>query len=234
MPADRGPGTLWNVSDSAVREVREGIGGVGRMVAAALTPFLRRRRARWGLDVHAPGRRYPGDELVPSPRWGWTHGVEVGAPVADVWPWVAQMGADRGGFYSYQWLENLVGCRLRNAESIHPEWALREGDGLLLHPRVPALRVVAAVTGRHLVAHGAPDPDARADGRPWVEVSWAFLVEPLGPRRSRVVSRYRCATSADLLTRIRFGAVLAEPVGFAMDRRMLLGIRERAERGAAG
>jgi hypothetical protein len=218
---------------SAFRDVWEGIGGAGRMVVAALTPFLRGRRERWGVDAHAVDRRYPGDELVPAPRWAWTHGLEVGAPAAEIWPWVAQMGADRGGFYSYQWLENLVGCRLRNAEAIHPEWALREGDGLVLHPRVPPLRIASVVSGRHLVAHGAPDREARAAGRPWVEVSWAFLVEPLGPRRSRVVSRYRCASSADLLTRIRFGATLVEPVGFAMDRRMLLGIRERAERGAA-
>jgi hypothetical protein len=63
-----------------------------------------------------------------------------------------------------------------------------------------------------------------------MEATWLFMVVPLGPRRCRVVSRYRCALSDDLVTRLSFGPALVEPIGFAMDRRMLLGIRRRAER----
>ena len=215
------------------REVLAGIGGVAVMASALLTPFLRGRRGRWGLDAAAAARRLPGDELVPAPRWSWSHAIEVDAPAEDVWPWVAQVGADRGGFYSYQWLENLVGCRLRNADEIHPEWQVREGDGLVLHPKQAPLPVVSVEPGRHLVAQGPPDEAARSAGRPWLAVSWLFLVEPLGARRSRVVSRYRCSSSDDLRTRALFGPALIEPIGFAMDRRMLRGIRERAERAAA-
>jgi hypothetical protein len=171
---------------------------------------------------------------VPAPRWSWTHGIEVDAPPERVWPWVAQVGADRGGFYSYEWLENLIGCRLRNADAIHPEWEVREGDGLLLHPKQPALAVVEVAPGRHFVAHAARDQRACAAGEPWVAASWLFLVEPLGQGRSRVISRYRCATSDHPATRAAFGAALIEPIGFAMDRRMLLGIRERAEGEATG
>jgi hypothetical protein len=214
------------------------------MTAALLTPFSRGRRARWGVGGKAAARRYPGDELVPQPRWTWTHAVQVQAPAADVWPWVAQIGADRGGFYSYQWLENLIGCQVRNAAEVHPEWAAREGGELRLHPKAPPLRIVSVQPGRALVAYMPPVPtlsDARPGESPqpsgpargrdrWMTASWLFLVEPDGPARCRVISRYRCGTSADLLSRLQFGPAIVEPVSFAMDRRMLIGVKQRAER----
>jgi len=79
-------------------------------------------------------------------------------------------------------------------------------------------------------ADGTAAGDARTGRKPWASVVGAFLVEPLGPSRCRVVSRYRCASSSDLQMRVSLGPTLIEPVGFAMDRRMLLGIKERAER----
>jgi hypothetical protein len=199
------------------------------MALSYLTPFARRRRSTWGVDPRTAARELPGDDIVPEPRWGWTHGVVVDASAADVWPWVAQIGADRGGFYSYEWLENLAGCRLHNASAIHPEWQVREGDGLSLHPKMPPLRVVQVVPGRCFVAHGQADAVARAEGRPWVEVTWLFLVEPLGAGRSRFISRYRATSSRDLATRLQFGPGVVEPIGHHMDRRMLLGVKERAE-----
>jgi hypothetical protein len=215
-------------ADSA-RDVVAGAGGAAIMVAALLTPFLRVARNHWGVDEATAERAYPGDDLVVSPRWSWTHGIEVDAPAAAVWPWVAQIGADRGGFYSYQWLENLAGCRLRNAEAIHPEWAIRESGELLLHPDMPALHVASITPGKWFVAHAPADENARATGKPWAAVSWLFVVEPLDSERCRVISRYRCACSDDLRTRLQLGATLVEPIGFAMDRRMLKGIKERAE-----
>jgi len=226
------------------RDVAEGAVGVAVMTAALLTPFSRGRRARWGAGGQAAAHRYPGDELVRRPRWGWTHGIQIEAPAADVWPWVAQIGADRGGFYSYQWLENIIGCQVRNAAEIHPEWAAREGGELRLHPKAPPLRIVSVQPGHALVAHMAPvpalsgtrQPEAPPSGGPtrardrWMTASWLFLVEPAGPARCRVISRYRCDTSADLSSRLQFGPAIVEPVSFAMDRRMLIGIKQRAER----
>jgi hypothetical protein len=214
---------------SGRRGVLEGLGGIGVMARALVTPRRRARRARWGLDAATAARRLAGDDLVPAPRSHWTHGVQIDAPAEEVWPWVAQVGADRGGFYSYEWLENLVGCRLRNADAVHPEWEVRQGDALFLHPRQPPpLPVVEVARGRHFVAYAEADRDARAAGKLWIEASWLFLVEPLGAGRSRLISRYRCAFSDHLGARVAFG-VLLESIGFAMDRRMLLGIKERAE-----
>ena len=211
------------------RDVIQGLIGASRMAAGLLTPFLRSRRARWGVDPECPARALPGDELVVNPRSSWSHGIEIEAPAWMVWQWVAQIGADRGGFYSYQWLENVAGCSLRNAETVHQEWELREGEALVIHPNVPPLRVVAVDRGRYFVAHAPADARALADGKPWVAASWLFLVEPLGPTRSRFISRYRASCSSDLATRLSFGPAVVEPIGFEMDRRMLLGVKQRAE-----
>lgn len=210
-------------------DVAEGFAGAAIMTLALMTPFLRRPREHWGLRARDARRMYPGDDLVPAPRWLWTHAVGIDAPASAVWPWVAQVGADRGGFYSYQALENLAGCEIQNAETIHADWELVEGDALLLHPGTPPLHVVSVDRGRHVLAYGAPDDAARANGAPWATVSWLFLIEPLGACRCRFISRFRSDCSSDLVTWLTFGPWIAEPVGFAMDRRMLLGVKALSE-----
>ena len=145
----------------------------------------------------------------------------------EVWPWIAQIGADRGGFYSYQWLENVAGCDVRNAETVHPEWELREGRALVLHPNVPPLRVVAVERGRCFVAHAPADP-RRADGRPGSPPAGCSRRAP----RTEALSFHQPlprVVRSDLATRLSFGPALLEPIGFAIDRRMLLGVKQRAE-----
>jgi hypothetical protein len=215
------------------RDVMSGAAGAALMAFNFLTPFRRGSRSYWGLDPLLAERYYPGDDLIPEPRWSWTHGVEIGASAGAVWGWVAQVGADRGGFYSYQWLENVAGCGVRNAERVHPEWELRAGDHLLLHPRMPPLAVVESLPPRHLLVLGAPDSAAMARGRPWAAASWLFFIEDLGRSRCRLVSRFRSDYSDDLATRVANSPGLIEPIGFAMDRRMLLGIKARVEEAAA-
>ena len=127
----------------------------------------------------------------------------------------------------------MAGCGVRNAETIHPEWEVRVGDQLVLHPGKAALPVVRCERGKWFVVHAAADESARTAGKPWVTASWLFEVEPLGGDRCRLISRYRADCSDDLVSRLRFGPTLVEPVSFAMDRRMLLGVKQRAERVAA-
>lgn len=215
-----------------VRDVLSGIGGAALMLAHLATPFLRSSRSHWGVSEDQARGARPGDHLVPEPNWSWTHGVEIAASAEQVWGWVAQLGADRGGFYSYQWLENLAGCEVRNADVVHPEWQLREGDALRLHPEIPPLRIAELEVGRYFVAHAPADSLSRAAGKPWANASWLFQVEVLGDARTRLVSRYRLSCSSDLATRLSLGPTFVEPISFAMDRRLLLGIKERAEREA--
>jgi hypothetical protein len=207
------------------RDVLEGAKGAAAMVIHLLAPFRRAARSRWGLSDELASRPYPGDELVTDPRWSWTHGIEIDASAADVWPWIAQIGADRGGFYSYQWLENLVGCDVRNAEAIHPELAVREGDRLSLHPQMPPLGIVEVKPPRWFVAFAPPEQTPHG----WATVSWLFFLEDLGEGRCRFVSRFRSAFEGDLAARFAYGPYLTEPIGFVMDRQMLRGVKARAE-----
>ena len=200
------------------------------------TPFLRDVRSHWGLTREEAAKAQPGDALIEAPRWQWTHAVEIAAPPDEVWPWVAQLGQDKGGFYSYVVLENLVGCQIHNAERLHAEWGQPHvGDAFLIHPNAPALTFHEVVAPQRFVLKAGMDRDTgrapRVDcGRPYVAVTWAFILEPTEADGTRLISRYRCACSSDLATRLAYGPYIAESVGFAMDRRMLLGIQERAER----
>jgi hypothetical protein len=138
-----------------------------------------------------------------------TRGVTIDAPAEEVWPWVAQLGQDRGGFYSYEWLENLAGCRMRNADRIHPEWQHREiGETVYLHPS-GGLKVTRFEPGRALGLRG------------WGTI----VVEPLDERRTRLVVHGSGKRGLELL----YGVALIELPHFVMERRMLLGIKERAE-----
>src|SRR4051812_23334407 len=82
----------------------------------------RRVLLNWGATKHECRARLPGDDLVPEPASSRTRAVTIDAPAAQVWRWLVQIGQDRGGMYSYDRVENLVGLRIHSTESIHPEW----------------------------------------------------------------------------------------------------------------
>jgi hypothetical protein len=213
--------------DGGPKQAAEAAVGAAGIALDLLTPFLRGVRSHWGLSKEDAERAYPGDRCVPEPTWSWTHAVEVDAPPVDVWPWLAQIGQEKGGFYSYQFLENLVGCSVENATRAHREWEAKVGDTLRLHPDMPPIPIVEVERGRWVVAHGeAPG----AEGAKAAAVSWLFFVEPLPGARSRVVSRFRTRVAPGFFARLTQGPYLTESVGFVMDRKMLLGIKERVER----
>src|SRR5262245_2575048 len=96
----------------------------------------------WGTTKEERRGSLPGDDLVPQPISQATHAITICAPAAEVWPWLVQMGQGRGGFYSYDWLENLFGCNIQNAGQIIPQWQdLKVGAGVRLHPKSPPLSV---------------------------------------------------------------------------------------------
>jgi hypothetical protein len=209
------------------RDVAEGIVGALGMLLDLATPFLRRRRAHWGLSEAVANRAYPGDEHVPAPKWSWTHGIEIDAPPAEVYPWIAQIGCDKAGFYSYQWLENLAGCDLENAARVHPEWTHPTvGGNLWMHPSMPPMKIVDVEPGRHVFAL----VDDRTPTGGTLKLGWLFYLEPLdGGRRTRFVSRFRSSYEGDWRTSLQLGPYFTESIGFVMDRRMLLGVKERVE-----
>ncbi len=200
--------------------------------AIVLRPLVLPRLRRWGATAAEVQRALPGDDLVPQPRAGYTQAITIRAPVEAVWPWLAQMGQGRGGFYSYELLENLVGCDIHNADQVLPEFQeLKAGDGIRLHPKVPALPVALLEPQRALLLHGAEPIGRQPDGAEpseYFATTWLFYVEARGDGTTRLISRYRLGYTP------RFGSDLAyrgfvEPISAVMQRRMLLGIRERVQ-----
>ena len=111
-------------------------GVLGSAAAGAGLYAARRFYRNWGTSKDECETPLPGDELVGAPAVQTTEGIWIDAPASAVWPWLVQMGQDRGGLYSYESLENLIGLKFRNAERIHPEWQqLAVGDVIRLVPR---------------------------------------------------------------------------------------------------
>ena len=219
----------------------ESIAGAARIAGALVTPMLRARRARWGATDADLARVYPGDDLVPNPKWGWTHAVTLHARAAEAWPWVVQIGQGRGGFYSYEGLENLAGCDIHNADFVLPEFQdLAAGDSIRLHPEVPPLPIVLVERDRVIVIHALSDtsrgqPFEPADGVPenYSNMTWVFFLNEQEGGTTRLISRTRYDYSPSFANKLMYGPVLLEPIGHVMDCRMLLGIKERVEAGSS-
>ncbi|MGF0319127.1 hypothetical protein [Nocardia fluminea] len=142
--------------------------------------------------------------------------VDAGADA--IWPWLVQIGPGRGGAYTYDWIENLLGLNMHSVDDILPEFQnLSVGDTFALGDRGPTMRVAVLDPARALVF-------SSTEGN-WV---WAFALYPDG-HRTRLVSRNRIAPSASPAARL-INRLIMEPGSWVMERKMLLGIKHRAER----
>ena len=180
----------------------------------------------WGTSQEERAAPLPGDTLEDVANYREDHAITIRAPADSVWPWLAQLGQDRGGFYSYDGLERLFGDDIHNADRIHPEWqTIQRGDLVrAVQPdylsgrlgRDVGWRVVEVVPRRALVLQG-----------------WgAFVVRPIDSVTTRLYIRIRGDGEPRVLSAAlgMFGLLLFEPAHFIMERRMLIGIRARAER----
>ena len=112
-----------------------GVGAVG-VAAATYILFARPWHLRWGANAHECGMSLPGDDLIVSPDLTATRAITVRASADQVWPWIVQLGQGRGGFYSYDFLENLAGCDIHSADHIVPGWQdVGVGDEVRLAPQ---------------------------------------------------------------------------------------------------
>ena len=184
----------------------------------AYTLFFRRRCLTWGATAEEVSGKLPGDELLPDADIVSTRAVTIDAPPGAVWPWLVQMGSGRGGAYTYDWIENLLGLNMHSAKQILPQFQdLKRGDELPLGPGRPVMRVEVCDPERALAI-------GFADGN-WV---WIFaLVAEDG--RTRLISRNRIATPGAALPARVFTMLVMEPGSLVMERKMLLGIKQRAE-----
>jgi hypothetical protein len=189
---------------------------------AALYLLARRPILTWGATTEEAGSRLPGDELLEEADGVSTRAITIGAPATAVWPWLAQMGPPpRGGAYTYDWIENLLGLNMHSVDRVLLEFQHPEvGDTIALGPN--RMRIERVEPGRVLAW--------RSEDGNWV---WTFVLdESDGATRLISRNRYRLPTLA-----ARVSMLPMEPGSLLMERRMLRGIKERAERlscGAAG
>jgi hypothetical protein len=184
-------------------------------LAALYNHVLREPIVNWGATDGEASARLPGDELLEDADGMSTRAIDIDAPPANVWPWLAQIGpSPRGGVYTYDWIENLLGLNMHSADRVLQEFqnpglgdALAFGSNVMRIDRVDPGQVLAWRSG---------------DGN-WV---WTFMLEPRNSG-TRLISRnrFRLPTLA-----ARVGALPMEPASLIMERKMLQGIKQRAER----
>ena len=205
--------------------------------------FIRPRVKAWGFDPQEAELPLPGDDLIAEPSAIETRGITIDAPPAEVWPWLVQMGFERGGWYSYDALDN----RHPPAERILPEFqSLKVGDVMPYGPG-SAFRVEAVTPERELVLYIDADlarrqmEEAVAEGKlpegatrssfPEFAASWAFFLQTTDDGTTRLIERFRARTPGNAAVT----AVLGEIMGTGlvlMGRKQMLGIKERVERAA--
>src|SRR3974390_993506 len=198
------------------------IAAAGAALAAGLEvatyPRWRQWCLSWGATDEEVARTLPGDDLLAGPDIVSTRAVRIGAPAGDIWPWLVQMGPGRGGAYTYDWIENLFGLGMHSADGILPQFQdLKVGDAQRLGKRGAVLRVSVLEPERALVM--------RSDDGNWI---WAFMLAPEGTG-TRLISRNRIAVPGAPRAVRALNTYLMEPGSLIMERKMLLGIKQRAE-----
>lgn len=195
--------------------VLAGLAVLAVIVIVALMPWM----DRWGATDEEIAASFAGDALIPSPRIAYTRAISIHATPEEIYPWIVQLGAERGGMYSYEWFEtNILRCELINADRIHEEWQnLKVGDQVKMCPGTsgPPPYEVAMMESNQAIILG------HEENGTWVEV-WQFILVPQADGSTRLILRSRNNAQGWFWDVIR-------PGEFIMARGMILGIKERAE-----
>lgn len=205
--------------------------GLAAVAMIVYRRFMRPWHERWGATEEEVNGSLPGDDLIAEPASQITRAITIDAPSDAVWSWVIQLGADRGGFYSYDWLENLFGLGIHSANDIVPGWQWR-GVGELVYADAKGRGgwyVIDAQPNRALVLQTADVKNGRPatrSHRAFMEFTWAFVLHEGTGTTTRLLVRERVAFRYELS---RF---LMSPVGlvsFLMTQKTMRGIKERVE-----
>lgn len=176
---------------------------------------------RWGATDAELAMPLPGDPFIPPTTVVSTRAITIHAPTATVWSWLVQLGQERGGFYSYDWLENLFAAQMHNADRIVPQWQHPQvGDqvSMMANPQpVSVAKIALLEPERGMVLKGG----------------WGFYLQPVDDQTTRLIVRYASFPVKGSLGAALFYYPIFEPVHFVMEAGMMLGIKQRAETVAA-
>ena len=213
--------TAWQSLHMRLPRILVGLAGLalsGVAIQNLYRRVLRDRVLTWGASAEEAARCLPGDELLEPAGVVATRAIEIDAPPSAIWPWLVQMGPGRGGAYTYDWIENVFGLDMHSADRIVPEWQqLDVGDVLRNKEGELGMRVEILEPERVL--------SSRSEAGDWV---WTFVLEPRNGS-TRLISRNRISMGGAAAGQ-RLGMLLMEPGSLVMERKMLLGIKQRAER----
>jgi hypothetical protein len=195
--------------------------------AGAVTAYIlvaRPRQLKWGATDEECAGPLPGGDLIENADITATRAITIRASADQVWPWIAQLGQGRGGFYSYDFLENLVGCDIHSADRINPEWQdVDVGDEVRFAPEI-GLAVASLEQGRSLVLRGGVPIGRTA---PPYDFTWSFVLRDGPDKTTRLLVRERYTYKRP------WARLIVEPtevLSFVMSRKMLRGVKNRAER----
>lgn len=220
---------------ASIKRFLVGAAAAGGAFAAVYWFVIRPWHLRWGATDEEVARSLPGDDLVPNAKLNATHAVTIRAAAAEVWPWLVQIGQGRGGFYSYAWIENMMGLDIHNADRIIPEFQhLEVGDTIPLAPGGFGIPVAALEAEKYLLLHGDSRTDEAATAAlnmpagSHLAATWLFYLDEQADGTTRLIERIHIDWGPPALGGLdRY--LFWEPGVFLMERKMLLGIKERVE-----
>jgi hypothetical protein len=207
--------------------------GVGALLATYVK-VIRPWHLTWGATAAEAERQLPGDDILPDPKIRATHAVTIHAPASAVWPWLVQIGQGRAGFYSYDWIENLMRLGIHSSDEILPEFQqLGVGNVLPLAPNGFGPEVAILEPHRVLVLRGdtripGPMPVPTMKPGDYLAVLWGFYLEPVDGSTTRLIERFQMDYNPSPLNAAIYRGFL-EPGSFVMEQKMLRGIKARAE-----
>lgn len=198
--------------------------GVAGLAVAAYAVLIRPRLLSWGSTDEERSRPMPGDDIEPHAAYVTTRAATIQAPAEAVWPWLIQMGQDRAGFYTHNWVERLLHSGIPDTAEVRPEWQhLVVGDLMRtnrdIRGKPMGWPVLAVDPGRSMVLGSKNMPLG----------SYTFLVEPLDDGASRLIVRDRAHWK---WWEGPFATLVFEPLHAYMETGLISGVRRRAE--AAG
>jgi hypothetical protein len=208
-----------------------GLGGLGCALTLYLLivwPWI----SRWGATSDELRMELPGDDLILNPSLITTKAITIAAPPEKIWPWLVQLGVDRGGMYSYLWVENgLLRLNVENADEIRPEWqSLQVGDFIRFTPKDYARNPGPGLYVTSIELHHALIGCFGLEGSP-VDCSqsatWQFVLVPQAEHATRLILRSRSAGPPSIMA--SFAGKFASAFQFYMERKMLLELKVRAE-----
>lgn len=172
---------------------------------------------RWGATDAEIAMALPGDPFIPPTTVVSTRAITIHAPVAQIWPWLAQLGQQHGGFYSYDWLENLFMAQMHNADRIVPTWQHPQvGDQVFMmaNPSPASMAEIALIEPERVMV---------------LKGGWTFFLQPVDEQTTRFIVRYASFPVKGNLAAALFYYPLFEPIHFVMESGMMMGIKQRAE-----